>query len=141
MMMTMIMIMNCFCSMATDQRCLALLPVGNIAIIIDPHHRESPTRHEQGLNLRRTCVQGLVEWSCAIVITAVSGESHFLEKMVQNKVFSHIRLMIKFWNSSLTFQHMPSIHIFNTVINVCVLEWHHLNVFVIFALFQPKGCK
>ena len=31
---------------------LALFPAGTI--VRDPHHRESPTRREQGLNLRRT---------------------------------------------------------------------------------------
>ena len=36
----------------TSEKCLALFPSGTIAR--DPHYRESPTRHEQGLNLRRT---------------------------------------------------------------------------------------
>ena len=36
----------------TDERRLALFPVGTI--VRDPHHREFPTRREQGLNLRRT---------------------------------------------------------------------------------------
>ena len=34
---------------------LALFPAGTI--VRDPHHRGSPTRREQGLNLRRTWVQ------------------------------------------------------------------------------------
>ena len=36
----------------TDESRLALFPFGTI--VRDPHHRESPTRHEQDLNLRRT---------------------------------------------------------------------------------------
>ena len=36
----------------TEERRLALFPAGTI--VRDPHHRESPTRREQGLNLRRT---------------------------------------------------------------------------------------
>ena len=36
----------------TDERRLALFPAGTI--VRDPHHRESPTRREQGLNLLRT---------------------------------------------------------------------------------------
>ena len=36
----------------TDERRLALFPAGTI--VRDPHHRESPTRREQDLNLRRT---------------------------------------------------------------------------------------
>ena len=36
----------------TDERRLSLFPVGTIAI--DPHHRESLIRREQGVNLRRT---------------------------------------------------------------------------------------
>ena len=36
----------------TDERRLALFPAG--AILRDPHHRESPTRREQDLNLHRT---------------------------------------------------------------------------------------
>ena len=36
----------------TDERRLALFPVGTI--VRDPHHRESLTRREQDLNLRRT---------------------------------------------------------------------------------------
>ena len=39
----------------TDEMRLALFPAGTI--VRDPHHRESPTRREQGLNLRRTWVQ------------------------------------------------------------------------------------
>ena len=39
----------------TEERRLALFPAGTI--VRDPHHRESPTRPEQGLNLRRTWVQ------------------------------------------------------------------------------------
>ena len=34
---------------------VALFPAGTI--VRDPHHRESPTRREQGLNLRRIWVQ------------------------------------------------------------------------------------
>ena len=36
----------------TDERGLALFPAGTI--LRDPHHRESPTRREQNLNLCRT---------------------------------------------------------------------------------------
>ena len=36
----------------TDERRLAVFPAGTI--VGDPHHRESPTLREQGLNLRRT---------------------------------------------------------------------------------------
>ena len=39
----------------TDERRLALFPAGTITR--DFHHREYPTHHEQGLNLRRTWVQ------------------------------------------------------------------------------------
>ena len=39
----------------TNQRRLALFPAG--IIVRDPHHRESPTRSEQGLSLSRTWVQ------------------------------------------------------------------------------------
>ena len=38
----------------TDERRLALFPAGTT--VRDPHHRESPTRREQDLNLRRTWV-------------------------------------------------------------------------------------
>ena len=36
----------------TNERHLALFPGGTI--VRDPHHSQSPTRREQGLNLRRT---------------------------------------------------------------------------------------
>ena len=36
----------------------ALFPAGTL--VRDPHHRESPTRREQDLNLRKTWVQGLI---------------------------------------------------------------------------------
>ena len=39
----------------TNERRLALFPGGTI--IRDPHHRECPTRLEQGLNMRRAWVQ------------------------------------------------------------------------------------
>ena len=46
------MMMICFVVWLTAERRLALFPAG--AIFRDPHHRESPTRREQDLNLRRT---------------------------------------------------------------------------------------
>ena len=49
------MMMNCFLVWLTDETRLALFPDGTI--VRDPHHRESPTRREQGLNLRRSWVQ------------------------------------------------------------------------------------
>ena len=39
----------------TNERRLALFPAGTI--VRDPHHRESPTHLEQGLNMRRAWVQ------------------------------------------------------------------------------------
>ena len=45
--------MICFCGMV--DRWKALFPLGTIAR--DPNHRKSPTRREQGLNLRKTWVQ------------------------------------------------------------------------------------
>ena len=51
MMMMMMMMMNCFVVWLTDKRRLALFPAGTI--LRDPHHRESLTRREQGLDLRR----------------------------------------------------------------------------------------
>ena len=53
--MIMMMMMNCFVIWLTDKGRLALFPAGTI--VRDPHHRESLTRCEQGLNLRRTWVQ------------------------------------------------------------------------------------
>ena len=51
----MMMMMNCFCGMVDRERCLALFPAEtNVRY---PHHDESPTRREQGLNLRRAWVQ------------------------------------------------------------------------------------
>ena len=41
----------CFVVWLADESCLALFSAGTI--VRDPHHRESPTRREQGLNLRR----------------------------------------------------------------------------------------
>ena len=44
MMMMMMMMMNCLRIWLTDEKRLALFPVGTTR---DPHHRESPTRREQ----------------------------------------------------------------------------------------------
>ena len=45
--------LNCFFMVwLTDERRLALFPAETI--VRDPHHRESPTRREQDMNLRRT---------------------------------------------------------------------------------------
>ena len=52
MVVVMMMMMNCFLVRLTDERHLAIFPAGTI--VRDPHHRESPTSREQGLNLRRT---------------------------------------------------------------------------------------
>ena len=55
MMMMMMMMMMVFVVWLTDERRLALFPAGTI--VRDPHHRESPTRREQTLKLRRVRVQ------------------------------------------------------------------------------------
>ena len=52
MVMMMMTMMNGFCGMDDRRKTLALFAVGTI--VRDPHHRESLTRHEQDLNLRRT---------------------------------------------------------------------------------------
>ena len=46
-----IMMIIVFVVLLTDERRLALFPTGTI--VRDPHDHESPTRCEQGLNLRR----------------------------------------------------------------------------------------
>ena len=46
------MMMNCFCGTVDRLKAFSLFPAGTI--VRDPHHRKSPTRREQGLNLRRT---------------------------------------------------------------------------------------
>ena len=70
--------MNCFVVWLTDERRLALFPVE--IIFRDPHHRESPTRREQGLNLRGAWSSGLVEWTCAVVITTTPWRSDVVVK-------------------------------------------------------------
>ena len=52
-----------FVAWLTDERCLALFPVG--IIVKDPQHRESSTRCKQNLNLRRTWVQALLNEVCS----------------------------------------------------------------------------
>ena len=47
----MMMMMNYFCGMVDQRSRLVLFPAGTI--VRDLHHRESPTRREQGLNMRR----------------------------------------------------------------------------------------
>ena len=44
------MMMNCFYGTVHRRKRLAMFPAGTT--VRDPHHRESPTRREQGLNLR-----------------------------------------------------------------------------------------
>ena len=51
----------------TDERRLALFPTGTT--VTDPHHRESPTRCEQHLNLRRTWVKACLNEVFAVVMT------------------------------------------------------------------------
>ena len=45
---------NFFLLWFTNERRLVLFPTGTIVRVKDPHHRESPTRREQDLKLRRT---------------------------------------------------------------------------------------
>ena len=52
MMMMMMMMMNYFVEWLTDERRLALFSARTT--VRDPHHRESPTRCEQDLSMRRT---------------------------------------------------------------------------------------
>ena len=46
------MMMTCFRGMVGQQKSFILFPAGTI--VRDPHHRESPIRWVQGLNLCRT---------------------------------------------------------------------------------------
>ena len=50
--------MNCFCGVDDRQKAFSLFPAGTI--VGDPHHRKSPTRRKQDLNLHRTWVQALL---------------------------------------------------------------------------------
>ena len=52
MMMMMMIMMNCFCCMVERRRAFNL--VSRRDIVRDPHHRESPIRLKQDLNLHRT---------------------------------------------------------------------------------------
>ena len=47
-----VMMMNCFVVWLTEERRLALFPARTI--VRDPQHRETSTRRDHGLNLRRT---------------------------------------------------------------------------------------
>ena len=47
--------LNFFVVWLTEKRRLALFIAGTI--VRDPHHRESPTRRSQRLNLRRACAE------------------------------------------------------------------------------------
>ena len=51
---------------STDERRLALFPARTI--VRDPHHREYPARRA-GFEPAQNLSSGLVEWSCAVVIT------------------------------------------------------------------------
>ena len=56
--MMMMMMMSCFLVLLTNERQLTLFPAGTI--VRDLHYRESPTRREEDLNLRRTWAQALL---------------------------------------------------------------------------------
>ena len=71
----MMMIMIVFVVWLTDERRLALFPAGTI--VGNPHHDESPTRHEKDLYLCRS--SGFVKWSCAVEITTTPRRHKFAE--------------------------------------------------------------
>ena len=52
------MMMSCFVVWLTDEKRLALFPSWTTGR--NPHHHEYLTRREQDLNLRRTCVQAVL---------------------------------------------------------------------------------
>ena len=52
-----IALMNCFRGMFDQWKAISLI---SRTIARDPHHRKSPTRRKQDLNLRRTSVQALM---------------------------------------------------------------------------------
>ena len=85
----------------TNKRRLALFPVGTI--VRDPHHCESPTRCKQGLNLRRTD-SGLVEWSCAVVITTTPRRHNLMEKL-DSALYQWIVLYTNHFNSQFSYLH------------------------------------
>ena len=70
----------------TDERRLALFSAGTIAR--DPHHRESPARREHGLN--QNLSSGLVEWSCAVVITTTPRRLGIEWTLDQSKIWKTV---------------------------------------------------
>ena len=62
-----------------NEKHLALFPAG--AIVRDPHHRESPTRHRQDLNLCRIWVQTLLNE----VVTTTTPPNPIAELLIPNR--------------------------------------------------------
>ena len=61
------MVMIFFVESLTDEKAFSLISSRDLETFVwDPHHRESPTRREQDLNLRKTWIQAwlneVVEW-------------------------------------------------------------------------------
>ena len=64
MLLMMMIMMNCFCGMVDRGKAFSL--ISSRDYVRDPHHRESPARHKQDLNLRGNLSSGFVERSCAV---------------------------------------------------------------------------
>ena len=79
----------------TNKRCIALFPAGTT--VRDPQHHESPTCHEQDLNMRKTWIQTLVEWSCTVVI-CVSSHIYKILTLLSNTICHVLRnVMVGMW--------------------------------------------
>ena len=76
----------------TDERYLALLPVGTTAR--DPHYRESPTRRE-----RIYLSESFVEWSCEVVITTTPRHHGTYVLLKQTKIVKFF-LLFSTYNSN-----------------------------------------
>ena len=119
MMMMMMMMMNYFCGMVDRRKVFGLISCRD-HYQRSPHHphhpimhRKSPTLREQGLNLRRTWVPSLVEWSCAIVITTTN------QIFVVPKRYSLVRY------------YLSSFHLWQTsfaLVNAQSQQWKYQNI-------------
>ena len=83
---------------------LALFPARTI--VRDPHHRKFPTRREQHQNLS----SGLVEWSCAVVITTTPQQIYrrtLMPKYDFKKLFCNfIEITLRHWYSPVNLLHI-----------------------------------
>ena len=118
----------------TDERRLALFPAGTI--VRDPHHRESPTR-QAGFEPAQNLSSGLVEWSCAVLITTTPRRHNvFLLQKIALSTFKQKGCQVCFFKKILNFSQNDVFELFCAIFKLNFELWNW-NLALLLTVMEP----